>query len=116
MHFVEGEYHYTKISFCSQNEIYDIGTKILLLQSIGRNSMQKALKSIIFSGICCILALDYDASAKTRFKGILSKGCMRPWIHSLRCSWTFTPGGRLHHEVLQKLHVLNIYAHDKLND
>jgi len=29
MHFLEGGYHYTKITFCPQNEIYDIGPKFV---------------------------------------------------------------------------------------
>ena len=36
---------------CFQNEIYDIRTEILFLQSNGRNSTQKAPKSISLSGI-----------------------------------------------------------------
>ena len=54
----------------SQNEIYDIGTKILNLQCFNFPQNQLFCKSIIFSGICSIFCALYDGSIKTWFKAI----------------------------------------------
>ena len=94
MHFLEGDYYYTKI-FCPttfvitlvtyKNIIYDIGTKILNLQCLNFPQNQLFCKFIFFSGICTIFCALYDGSIKTGFEAIcdiFSKICMRPWIRS----------------------------------
>ena len=71
----------------SQNEIYDIGTKILNLQCLNYSQNQTFCKSIIPEDFESSRPLLSFASVKTRFKAfwdIFSKKCMRPWIRRLR--------------------------------
>ena len=74
MHFLEGDYYYTKI-FCPttfvitlvtyKNIIYDIGTKILNLQCFNFPQNQLFCKSIFFRRICSIFCALSDGSIKT---------------------------------------------------
>ena len=80
---------------CSQNEIYDIGTKILLLSKNCRTSTHNAPKSIIFSGICSILPLDSEFAIKTRFKALSFSKIDLLGFAAIVFLWIFAPGGRL---------------------
>ena len=57
----------------SQNEIYDIGTEILLLTKNDHNSTQKAPKSIIPQEIKSAGHSPSSGSVKSRFKAIFKK-------------------------------------------
>ena len=57
----------------SQNEIYDIGTEILLLTKNDHNSKQKAPKSTIPEEIKSAGHSPSSGSVKTRFKALLKK-------------------------------------------
>ena len=71
---------------CSHNEIYDIGTEILLLTKNDHNSTQKAPKSIIPQEIKSAGHSPSSGSVKTRFKTISKK--WPSWIRSSRNLWT----------------------------
>merc|ERR1711953_940993 len=66
---------------CSQNEIYDIGTEILLLTKNDHNSTQKAPKSIIPQEIKSAGHSPSSDSVKSRLKAIFKKS--PSWIR--RC-------------------------------
>ena len=84
-----------------ENEIYDIGTKILYVQCLSPRICFCFVNPQFFSGMCRIFRDLAFGSIKTRFKGfwdIFSKICLRPWIHRYGFYWTFAPGGRLSYE------------------
>ena len=83
----------------SQNEIYDIGTEILLLTKNDHNSTQKAPKSIIPEYFKSAGHFPSSDSVKSRFKALFKK--WPSWIRRCCFSWIFAPGGRLNHEALQ---------------
>ena len=87
--------YYKEISRCSHNEIYDIGTEILLLTKNDHNSTQKTPKSIPedFKSAGQFPSSD---SVKSRFKALFKK--WPSWIRRCCFSWIFAPGGRLNHE------------------
>ena len=74
-----------EISRCSHNEIYDIGTEILLLTKNDHNSTQKAPKSIIPQEIKSAGHSPSSGSVKSRFKAIFKK--WPSWIRSSRNLW-----------------------------
>ena len=63
----------TYLRVYSQNEIYDIGTEILLLTKNGHNSTQNAPKSIIPQEIKSVGHSPSSGSVKTSFKVIFIK-------------------------------------------
>ena len=91
---------------CSHNEIYDIGTEILLLTKNDLNSTQKAPKSIIPEDFKSAGHSPSSDSVKSRFKAIFKK--WPSWIRICCFSWIFAPGGRLNHEAYN---VRTIYKH-----
>ena len=71
-----------------QNEIYDIGTKILIVQCLNCLQTRLFCKSIIPEDSGITRRALSNASVKTRFKAfwdIFSKISMRPWIRRLPC-------------------------------
>ena len=81
---------------CSHNEIYDIGTEILLLTKNDHNSTQNAPKSIIPEEIKSAGHFPSSDSVKSRFKALFKK--WPSWICICCFSWIFAPRGRLNHE------------------
>ena len=82
----------------SQNEIYDIGTKIPFLQQNDHSSAPNAPFWDLRPDSESWDRVDSESGIKTRFKAIcdiFSKICMRPWIRRLCLCGILPPGGRL---------------------
>ena len=73
---------------CYQNEVYDIGTEILLLTKNDRNSTQKAPKSIVPQEIKSAGHSPSSGSVETRFKALFKK--WPSWIRRC-CFHVFLP-------------------------
>ena len=92
----------------SQNEIYDIGTEILLLTKNDHNSTQKAPKSIIPQEIKSAGHSPSSGSVKSRFRAIFKK---RPsWIRRCCFHGFLPPEGGLTHESTLKSKDRNSFA------
>ena len=83
----------------SQNEIYDIGSEILLLTKNDHNSTQKTPKSIIPESKKVGHSPSSD-SVKSRFKALFKK--CPSWIRRCCFSWIFAPRERLNQGAYKK--------------
>ena len=92
-----------------RNEIYDIGTEILLLTKSDHNSTQKAPKSIIPQEIKSAGHSPSSDSFKARVKVIFKKVT---FLDS-QVPWTFAPGGRLSYEAYKVKKNINAECHSE---